>query len=294
MPTTPTSTSITMRTLQEHPEALGINTATFGYRSPIEAIIDLCASRGLGALTPWARELEGRNLSAIARRIREAGMTVPALCRSEYLTPDSETDRRKAVDANRRLLDMAAELGAASLVMVVGGLAENSRDLDRARARALEGLDQILPHARSVGVSLALEPLHPMTTADRSCLNTLAQATDWCATLDPDRRGGVGVAVDVYHVWWDPALPESVARAGALGRLIGFHVSDWLADTRDLVLDRGMMGDGVIDLRGLRALAEQHGFSGCVEVEIFSAARWWKTPEAVTLDTCLTRLRSVC
>ena len=283
-----------MRNLHDHKNALGINTATFGYRSPIEATIGLCASRGVGALTPWASELLGKNIAAVASRIRAAKMTVPALCRSEYLTAGSAEDRQKAVDANRRMLDMAAELGAQSLIMVVGGLAENSRDLEQSRAHALKGLERLLPHARDLGVNLALEPLHPMTTADRSCLNTISQAGDWCELLDPDGAGGIGIAVDVYHVWWDPTLEASIAGAGARGRVLGFHVSDWLLDTRDLVLDRGMMGDGVIDVRGIRAMVEDGGFAGCVDVEIFSAERWWKTPESETLDVCLERLLSVC
>lgn len=283
-----------MRNLHDHKSALGINTATFGYRSPIEATIDLCASRGVGALTPWASELKGGNIAAVARRIQAANMAVPALCRSEYLTAGNAESREKAVAANCRMLDMAAELGAQSLVMVVGGLAENSRNLEQSRAHALKGLEQLLPHARDVGVNLALEPLHPMTTADRSCLNTISQAVDWCELLDPDGAGGIGIAVDVYHVWWDPALEASIAGAGGRGRILGFHVSDWLQDTRDLVLDRGMMGDGVIDVRGIRGMVEDGGFAGCVDVEIFSAERWWKTSESETLDMCLERLLSMC
>jgi sugar phosphate isomerase/epimerase len=133
-----------------------------------------------------------------------------------------------------------------------------------------------------------------MTAADRSCLNTLAQALDWCDLIDPDRRGGLGVIVDAYHVWWDPDLAAGIARACREGRVLGLQVSDWLRDTRDLVTDRGMMGDGVIDLRRLRPWLEDAGYAGPVEVEIFSSANWWTRAEEEVLDVCLERLLTAC
>ncbi len=83
-----------------------------------------------------------------------------------------------------------------------------------AREQVKQGIRQLLPHSKDVGVPIALEPLHPMTAADRSSLCTLRQALDWCDELDPDGEFGLGVAVDVYHVWWDPDLASQILRAG--------------------------------------------------------------------------------
>jgi sugar phosphate isomerase/epimerase len=175
-----------------------------------------------------------------------------------------------AIADNRRAIDEAAAIGAPCLVMVCGGLPPGSKDLEGARHRVEDGLAEILPHARAAGVTLALEPLHPMTCADRSVLSTAAQALSLAERLGD----GVGLALDVYHIWWDPLLAETVARAA--GRIAAFHVCDWLVPTRDLVLDRGMMGDGVIDVPGIRALMEAAGYGGLIEVEIMSAADWWR------------------
>jgi sugar phosphate isomerase/epimerase len=138
---------------------------------------------------------------------------------------------------------------------------------------------------------LAIEPLHPMYAADRACINTLAQALDVCDTLDPQRTGALGVALDVYHVWWDPQLDAQITRAGR-ERLLAFHVCDWLTPTADLLNDRGMMGDGVIDIPRLRSLVEAQGYAGYSEVEIFSAANWWQRDGGEVLDTCIARHRS--
>jgi sugar phosphate isomerase/epimerase len=159
-----------------------------------------------------------------------------------------------------------------------------------AREMVADGLAAILPHARAGRMPLAIEPLHPMYAADRSCINTLEQALDLCDLLGD----GVGVAIDVYHVWWDPKLDAQIMRAGGGGRILAHHICDWLVPTRDLLLDRGMMGDGVIDLRSIRSLIESAGYHGPQEVEIFSAQNWWKRPGEEVLATCVERFLSTC
>jgi sugar phosphate isomerase/epimerase len=154
----------------------------------------------------------------------------------------------------------------------------------------LDGIGTILEHARASRMPLAIEPLHPMYAADRACINTLEQALDVCDALGD----GLGVAIDVYHVWWDPKLAQQIARAGAAGQILAHHICDWLVPTRDLLLDRGMMGDGVIDLRGIRRMVEGAGFKGPQEVEIFSAENWWKRPGDEVIATCIDRYRSEC
>jgi sugar phosphate isomerase/epimerase len=167
----------------------------------------------------------------------------------------------------------------------VGGLPKGSRDIIGARRMVEEGTAAILPHAKAHNMPLAIEPLHPMYAADRACVNTLAQALDLCELLGD----GVGVAVDTYHVWWDPDLAAQIARAGAAGRILAYHICDWLVPTRDLLLDRGMMGDGVIDLTGIGGMIEKAGYRGFIEVEIFSVADWWKRPGKDVLQVCIER-----
>ena len=283
-----------MRNLSQHRDVLSINTATFGHRKPIEELIDLCASRNIGAIAPWRRDLVDRNISEVSRRIRSAGLKVSGLCRSTYFPQNTPQAREAALQENMHAVEIAAEIEARCYVLVVGGLPENSRDLEGVRQQVKDGVTRLLEHARELRVPLAFEPLHPMTAADRSCLCTLEQALDWCDEIDPDNCGGLGVAVDVYHVWWDPKLQQQIARACLNERVLGFHVCDWLNPTRDLVMDRGMMGDGVIDLPMIRNWLEEGGYCGTVEVEIFSAQNWWKCPEEEVLDTCIERLLSVC
>jgi sugar phosphate isomerase/epimerase len=170
---------------------------------------------------------------------------------------------------------------------VVGSIPEGSNDIGDARAQVRDGIGKLLDHARACDMPLAIEPLHPMFAADRACVNTLAHANDLCDELG----GGVGVAVDAYHVWWDPNLAKEIARAK--GRILGFHVCDWLVPTTDLLLDRGMMGDGVIDLPKMRQMVEDAGYHGLIEVEIFSAENWWKRDGDEVMQTVVERFESV-
>ncbi|CAN7224481.1 sugar phosphate isomerase/epimerase [Bosea sp. LjRoot9] len=270
-----------------------INTATLGHRLPIEEVVDLVARFGFGAIAPWRRDLDGRNISAIARRIREAGLVLSGYCRSTYVPAVTPALFKANVEDNLRALNDAALLGAPCFVLVVGSLPAGERDLDAARAQVTEGLALLLEQARTCGVALALEPLHPMYAGDRSCVTSLAEALAICEALDPERRGGIGIAIDVYHVWWDALLAEGIRKAGEAGRISAFHVCDWLVPTRDLLLDRGMMGDGVIDIARIRGLVEQAGYRGPVETEIFSRD-WWGRPESEILAICVERLTRCC
>ena len=279
------------RALRGRLDLCAINTATLGHRAPIATVIDQVARAGFGAIAPWRREIEGADVQAIARHIADAGLAVSGYCRSTYFPAATVEGARAAIEDNRRALRDAATLNAACFIMVVGSLPPGSRDLAGARAQVSDGIGALLEEARTLGVALALEPLHPMYAGDRSCLTTLAEALDICDALDPAGDGGIGVAVDCYHVWWDPALAASIARAGQGGRILAFHVCDWLVPTTDLLNDRGMMGDGVIDIPRIRGWVEAQGFAGYAEVEIFSTA-WGRRPLDEVLATCLERHRT--
>jgi sugar phosphate isomerase/epimerase len=279
---------------------LSINTATVrkqrGQDWPLLQILDACAARGIRAVAPWRDQVQAAGLEATARTLRAHGLELSGYCRGGMFTYTDAASRQAVRDDNRRALDEACTLGAACLVLVVGGLPgalagrAAHKDLAGARAQVAEGVAALLDDARVRGMPLAIEPLHPMYAADRACINTLEQALDLCDALDPQRSGALGVAVDVYHVWWDPKLAQQIERAGR-ERLLALHVCDWLTPTTDLLNDRGMMGDGVIDIPHIRALVEAQGFAGYSEVEIFSAANWWQRDGGEVLDTCIERHR---
>ncbi len=279
-----------MRDLAAHPELLSLNTATVRERWNLEEIIEGCARHGIRAISPWRDQVAKIGLARAAKLIRTHGMRLSGYCRGGMFPAADEAGRRRARDDNREALDEALTLGAECLVLVVGGLPQGSKDIAGARHQVEEGIAWLLEQSRVAGMKLAIEPLHPMYAADRACVNTLAQANDMCERLGD----GVGVAVDVYHVWWDPALEAEIARAGRAGRIFAHHVCDWLVPTADLLLDRGMMGDGVIDLPRIRGWVEAAGFAGCIEVEIFSAANWWKRDPDEVLAIVQERYKTVC
>jgi sugar phosphate isomerase/epimerase len=270
-----------MRALAGELRWLSLNWATVREQWDLRQSIEGCARHGIPGIAPWREPLQGLGIGAAARLIRDHGLTVTGLCRAGMFPAADAADRQTAIDDNRRAIDEAAAIGAQCLVVLAGGMPTGSKDLALARRQARDGIAAVLPHARAAGVPLAIEPLHPMYAADRCCISTLRQANDLCSELDPDGQGGLGVAIDVYHVFWDPELEHQIARIGAAGRILAFHVCDWLVPTRDLLLDRGMMGDGVIDLPKIRTSVEAAGYTGMIEVEIFSRDWWRRDPDEV-------------
>jgi sugar phosphate isomerase/epimerase len=271
---------------------LSLNTATVREQWSLAQCVDGCTRHGIGGIAPWRDKLHEAGVREGARIIKASGLTVTGLCRGGWYTAAGALTPA-VLDDNKRAVDEAAEIGAACLVMVVGGLVPGSRDLVGARSMVLEGLGRTLDHARAVGMPVAIEPLHPMYAADRACVNTLGQALDICDQLDSEQTGAIGVAADVYHIWWDPELDAQIKRAGK-ARLLAFHICDWLVPTRDMLTDRGMMGDGIIDIAGIRAMIEVAGFAGLNEVEIFSALNWWKRDADEVLSTMIERGESAC
>ena len=268
-------------------DRLSINQLTTRDRWSLSEAVDGYARAGVGTMAVWWEKLREIGAEHAARVIRDAGMAVSGYCVGGMMTARDPADWKRRLDDNRRMVDEAAAIGSSCLVAIGGGLDAGDRDLGAARRRALDGFAELLPCVRDAGIVLALEPLHPMICATRSVLCTLRQTNDWCDALG----GGpeVGIAVDTYNVWWDPELDAQIERAA--GRIAAYHVSDWLPDTRDLRFDRGMPGDGVIDLRRFAERVTAAGYRGPHEVEILSS-RWWREDPDAVVATVVERFRS--
>jgi sugar phosphate isomerase/epimerase len=235
----------------------------------IERAADEYAAAGVKGITVWRDTLAGRDLRKTGERLRGLGLDIVSLCRGGFFPKPDEAGRRAALDDNRRAIDEAAALGAPMIVLVCGAVPGQPLAVSREQIRA--GIEAVLPYADAHGVKLAIEPLHPMYADDRSAINTMKQANDVAEAIGSP---SVGVAVDVYHLWWDPDLRAEIARCGRAGRLFAFHVCDWRTPTEELLLDRGLMGEGCIDIRQIRGWVEETGFRGYNEVEIFSKRHW--------------------
>lgn len=254
-----------MQTLTDF-SRLSLNQITTERWSLPEAVAG-CVRHGVPYIAPWRHKVAAAGLSESAKLIRDAGLKLSSLCRGGMFPAATAAERQARIDDNRRAIDEAAELGTDVLVLVCG--AAPDRDIDGARMMIAEGIAAVTSHARERGVRLGIEPLHPMFAADRSAITTLGEANRLAAQFD---AAAVGVVVDVFHVWWDAEVYVEIARAQ--GRILGFHVSDWLVPLPDVLLGRGMMGDGVIELRRLRAAVEAASYAGPIEVEIFNRKIW--------------------
>ncbi len=245
----------------------------------VREAVEGCARAGIPAIGLWRHKVADTGLRESARLVRDAGLQVSSLCRGGMFPAATAAERRERIDDNRRAIDEAAELGTEVLVLVCGPAPD--RDLVAARTMVADAIAELAPYAGERGIRLGIEPLHPMFTADRSVVVTLGQANDLAERFPAEQ---VGVVVDVYHVWWDPEVYPQIERAA--GRILGFHVNDWIVPTPDLLLGRGMMGDGVIELRRLRSAVDMAGYAGPIEVEIFNQAIWDSPGDEVLARMC--------
>lgn len=235
----------------------------------IEVAAKNYAAAGVKGITVWRDVLNGRNIRHTGNMLRGEGLDIVSLCRGGFFADQDAQKRKPAIDDNRKAIAEAAELGAPLIVLVCG--ADPRQPLEESRKQILDGIAAIIPDASAAGVKLAIEPLHPMYADTRSAINTLAQANDMAEAL---HSPWVGVAVDVYHLWWDPHLEQEIKRCGQNEHLLAFHICDWKTPTTDLLLDRSLMGLGCIPVKQIREWVEGAGFNGFNEVEIFSNTFW--------------------
>lgn len=247
----------------------------------IEEAAQHFAQAGIGGITVWRDALEGRDIAQTGRMLKEHQLSVVSLCRGGFFPSTFSSKRQAAIDDNKKAIDEATALGAPMVVLVCGADPDQSLSISRQQIR--EGIEAVLPHAEANQVLLAIEPLHPMYADTRSAINTLAQANDMAEII---ASPWVGVAVDVYHLWWDITLESEIMRCGRNNNLSAFHICDWKSPTDDMLLDRGLMGEGCINVPEIRKWVEMAGFEGFVEVEIFSN-RYWNTDQSVFLEKIL-------
>jgi sugar phosphate isomerase/epimerase len=263
-----------------NPSQLAINQIT---NDPVETIelVNLYSRLDVPSIAPWRSKFEEHGVSpqSFRRLVEELGISVNGVCFCGSYGSRGKEGRQAQIDDNKRTIDFAAEIGAPSVTTLAGGLLAGSKDLDYSRKFNMSALAEVLEYAKQVGVVLGLEPLHPMYTPDWSVVTGIRDANDWCDQLGE----GIGIIVDVYHTWWDHELESEIQRAGRENRIVAAHVSDWLVPTKDLLLDRGLMGDGVIDIPKIRQWLESAGYAGRYEVEIFSTDLW-QTDQAAYIE----------
>lgn len=235
----------------------------------IEQSAQKFSDAGVAGITVWRDAIAGKNIRETGNMLRSLNLQIVSLCRGGFFPALRKEDRLAAIDENKKAIDEASELGAPMLVLVCGSAPGQS--LEESRSQIKQGIEACLPYAEAKGVQLTIEPLHPMYAGDRSAINTLEQANDLAEYFNSKN---VGIAVDVYHVWWDPALEVEIQRCGKHGHLSAFHVCDWKTPTLDMLNDRGVMGEGCINISEIRKWVEETGFSGFNEVEIFSNMYW--------------------
>ena len=267
-------------------EELCVHQVCIWKKSSFRESLECMARNGVFKTAVWKPLLDETELKSAKQNLIDSGVKAISMCRLVLLDEDAYPDPDGRLSSHRQFLEIAAELGVESVVVITGGLPSGSRDLKGQRLRVQEELSLLIPLAKAAGVRLALEPLHPMVCGHRSVISTLSEANEILDSLDANET--LGIAVDSYALWWDSSLEEQIEHSGQ--RLFNFHVSDWLPETRDVRLDRGMPGDGIIDNRMIRSWMEKAGFQGSVEVEILSEFNWWKQDPEVVLQSIVKSL----
>ncbi|WP_181177613.1 sugar phosphate isomerase/epimerase family protein [Mesorhizobium sp. B4-1-1] len=262
-------------------ERVSFNHATFGPTASFRTFLETVVETGAGGVGVWTERLDGLSPAAAGELIRDHGLAISGVNRGGFFTGSTTEQRNAAIDQTLRQIEATAELQADTLVIVPGGLQPDMKDIRVARDQVKEGIARVAPFARDHGVRLAIEPFHPALSALRGVVNTLDLALDVC-----DVHGEhVGVVTDIFHLWWDPGVYQAIGRAGS--RIFGHHLCDWKLDAVDPVADRGVMGDGVADIPGITAAVMNTGYSGWMEIEIFSKDDLWTMEPSAIASRCL-------
>ncbi|MEM1134339.1 MAG: sugar phosphate isomerase/epimerase family protein [Bacteroidota bacterium] len=235
----------------------------------LEEAVSHYEASGIKGISVWEDSIKDLGAEKSGNLIRDHGLEIISYVRGGFFPHHQTLERQKAIDKNKKLIEEAAALGAPSLVLVCG--AEPSQELEVSRKQTQEGIEALLPLAISLDVKLSIEPLHPMYADTRSAINTLKQANNLAEAINSPH---VGIAVDVYHLWWDNDLENQIKRCGENNNLFAFHICDWSVPTSDMLLDRGLMGEGCIPLSKIKRWIDSTGFTGYHEVEIFSNKFW--------------------
>lgn len=266
-------------------QQFAFNHATFGWNLPFVDFVSVVAEAGAGGVGVWSDRLGGLSPEEAHRRVEDADLKITALNRGGFFVAGSADGRRQAIDETLRQIDIACRIGAGVLLVVPGGMSDEVRDIERARDQVREGLVAVAAHASAARIRLGIEPFHPALTVNRGVINTLDSALDLCDGLGLP----LGVVLDIYHLWWDPNVLAAIARAG--DRILGHHLCDWKLHPEDVMTDRAIMGDGVADVAGITRAARRAGYSGLLEIEIFSQNDLWLRPAREVASLCLERAR---
>lgn len=278
-------------------ERLSINQATVKH-ADLATSLQVTREAGAGGIGLWRESVDEVGLADARRMLSDSGLVFTTYCRGGFFTAADPGQRARAHDDNLRLIEETATLAEAGapgstpvLVLVAGGIPEGSRDLRGARARVRDAIGELVPAATAAGVTLALEPLHPMYASDRAVVSTLKQALDIAADFPAE---AVGVTVDTFHIWWDPEVLEQIARAGRERRIATYQVCDWKTPLpADVLLGRHYPGEGVIDFAELTTAVKETGYDGLVEVEIFNENVWNSAPPEAVRRTAESFVRCV-
>jgi len=266
-----------------------LNSATFRERWGLLDFLEACRARGVQKAGLWGDDIKKVGVAKASSLLADYEVEAFGYNRAGPLLASDASDRRKLLAMAKNEIDHAVSVGADHILVFPGGLEPDSKDLASARLQTVDAIGILHEHAQKVGMNLALEPLHPMLCGDRTCITTLRHANDICAQF---AGKNIGVVIDTYHVWWDETIESEIARSALESRILSFHVNDWLVPTTHLLTDRGMMGDGIIDLHGIWKCVKATGYNGPVEVEIFSE-RWWSEDPDMVFDMALERCRQI-
>jgi len=263
------------------------------YLCPVEYGVDRfageAAAAGASGIGLSAAALAANGAAACRRMAADNGLKITTLnSAGDFLIRDNSLAAIQA-DKNLKLIDAAAEMGAAVLVVVTGGLSGQAflddlelRDpnlicITNAHHMIVDALSRLHECAAAAGVTLALEPIHPMDVVFKGVVNSLSHA----AALT-DQIPGLQLILDVYHSWWDPALetpPKSTA---------GIQICGIGQSTRDMKPDRvGLAESSIAVLPILRDVLEVAP-GAFVEFEMFDRHRRGRDVREIINETMVT------
>lgn len=238
---------------------LSINETTT-YRWSFEEDVANYRAAGIDAIGVWRQKLSDFGEAKGAELLEETPLDVSCLFWVGGFTGSDGRSYRESLHDAQEMLKTAVDIKARTLIVYSGGRAGHTAN--HAKRLITGALAELAPQAAELGVTLAVEPMHPGCADGWTFLTTL---DDTLALLDAVNDDRVKLVFDTYHLGHEPNVLQRIESVTARVALVQLGDAKGPPGGEQ---NRCQLGQGVLPLREIVAALRAGGYDGYYDVEL--------------------------
>lgn len=228
-----------------------------------EEDVENLKKRGVDAIGVWRHKLSEFGQEKGAELLIEREMSVSSLQWAGEFTGAGLMTFDDAVADTRAAIFEAALIGADCLIIHPGS--RNGHTVSHALRLIRDALNQLIPIARDIGVTLAIEPTHPVCGRDFSFVDKIEVAQELVAEFG---SRNLGIVYDTFFMGDSPKCLEQLSQCANEICLVQLADGDY---SHSQTPERNVPGRGNLPLREMLELLAESGYEGYYELEVFGA-----------------------